>query len=97
MPTLEETKMFLRVDGDEEDGLIAGLILTARELVEETLRRKISEFGDVPESVRQAMLIVVATLYEARQVSKNGKEGVGITDVLDLVRKMLFAYRREKF
>lgn len=97
MPTLEETKTFLRVDGDEEDGLIAGLILTARELVEETLRRKLSEFEEVPESVHQAMLIVVATLYEARQVSKNGKEGVGITDVLDLVRKMLFAYRREKF
>ena len=97
MLTLQEAKEFLRVDGDEEDGLIAGLIITARELVEETLRRKLSEFEDVPESVRQAMLIVVATLYEERQVSKNGKEGVGITDVLDLVRKMLFAYRKEKF
>ena len=47
-------------------------------------------------SVHQAMLIVVATLYEERQVAKD-KSGVDIKETLDLVRRMLFAYRREVF
>jgi len=97
MLELNEIKEFLRVDGDESDKLLVSLSFTAKELVEETLRRKLSEFECVPETVRQAMLIVIATLYEERQVAKSGKEGVGLTDVLDLVRRMLFAYREEKF
>lgn len=96
MLNLQETKEFLRVDGDEEDTLISALIVTSKELVEETLRRKLDEFEDVPETINQAMLIVAATLYEERQVS-NGKDGVGMSNVLDLVRRMLFAYRKEKF
>lgn len=97
MLELREIKDFLRLDGDDEDKLIVSLSFTARELVEETLRRKLDEFEEIPETVRQAMLIVIATLYEERQVSKSGKEGIGVTDVLDLVRRMLFAYRKDAF
>ena len=42
------------------------------------------------------MLIVVGTLYEERQVAKD-KSGVDIKETLDLVRRMLFAYRRDAF
>lgn len=42
------------------------------------------------------MLIVVGTLYENRQAAKD-KSGVDIKETLDLVRRMLFAYRREAF
>ena len=42
------------------------------------------------------MLIVVATLYEERQISKD-KTGIDISETLDLVRRMLFAYRKERF
>ena len=96
MLTLQETKDFLRLDGDDEDALVSSLILTAKELIEEVLRRKLTEFKEVPETVHQAMLIVVATLYEERQVAKD-KSGVDIKETLDLVRRMLFAYRREVF
>lgn len=96
MLELQHIKEFLRIDGSEEDTLVTSLIIVAKELVEETLRCKLDEFEDMPETVNQAMMIVVATLYEERQVG-NGKEGIGITDVLDLVRRMLFAYRKEKF
>ena len=94
--SLQETKDFLRVDGEDEDALISSLIITAQELVEEVLRRKLSDFQEVPETVRQAMLIVTATLFEERQVAK-GKSGVDISETLDLVRRMLFAYRKEAF
>lgn len=96
MLTLQETKEFLRVDGDEEDALISSLILTAKDLTEDVMRRKLSDFNELPETVRQAMLILVATLYEERQVSK-GKTGVSVADTLDLVRRMLFAYRKGAF
>ena len=96
MLELAETKDFLRVDGDEEDILISSLIVTAKELVENVLRKKLDEFEQVPETVRQAMLIIVGTLYEERQITKN-KEGLDIKTTLDLVRRMLFAYRQEKF
>ena len=94
--TLQETKDFLRWDGDDDDALVSSLIVTAKELTEGVLRRKLTEFKEVPETVHQAMLIVVATLYEERQVAKD-KSGVDIKETLDLVRRMLFAYRREAF
>lgn len=96
MLTLQETKEFLRLDGDDEDALVSSLIVTAKELVENTLRYKLTEFEEIPEPVHQAMLIVVGTLYEERQVAKD-KSGVDIKETLDLVRRMLFAYRREAF
>ena len=96
MLTLQETKDFLRLDGDDEDALVSSLIITAKELIEEVLRRKLTEFKEVPETVHQAMLIVVATLYEERQVAKD-KSGVDIKETLDLVRRMLFAYRKGAF
>ena len=96
MLNLQETKEFLRVDGDDEDTLISSLIITAKALVEEVIRSKLEDFSEVPEPIKQAMLIVISTLYEERQISKD-KSGVDIGETLDLVRKMLFAYRRAQF
>lgn len=96
MLNLAETKEFLRLDGDDEDTLVSSLIVTAKDLTEDIMRRKLDEFEEVPEPVRQAMLILVATLYEERQISKD-KSGLDITETLDLIRKMLFAYRKELF
>lgn len=96
MLNLAETKEFLRLDGDDEDALVSSLIVTAKDLTEDIMRRKLNEFEEVPETVRQAMLILVATLYEERQISKD-KSGLDITETLDLIRKMLFAYRKEMF
>ena len=97
MLTLQETKEFLRIDGDDEDTLISSLIVTAKELTEGVLRRKLTDFCEVPEPVHQAMLILTATLYEERQVSKDNKSGVSVQETLDLILRMLFAYRREAF
>ena len=96
MITLQEAKEFLRVDGDDEENLIASLIVAAQELTEDVRRRPLAELEPLPETVRQAMLIVVATLYEERQISKD-KTGIDISETLDLVRRMLFAYRKERF
>lgn len=96
MLNLAETKEFLRLDGDDEDTLVSSLIITAKDLTEDIMRRKLDEFEEVPETVRQAMLILIATLYEERQISKD-KSGLNLTETLDLIRRMVFAYRKELF
>ena len=97
MLTLKETKDFLRIDGDEEDALIASLIKTSLILVNDILRTELSEDDDFPEPINQAILMLIATLYEERQVAKTTKSGISMTETLDMVRRMLFAYRKEKF
>ena len=72
LPTLSETKHFLRVDHNEDDGLISSLLITSKTLVEEIMRTTLDSFDEVPEPVNQAVLILVGTLYEERQISKDG-------------------------
>lgn len=95
--TLNETKHYLRVDNDEDDALISSLIITSRILTEEIIRCNLDEFEMLPDLIKQAMLIIIGTLYEERQVEKNDKEGLVLDETLDLVKKMLFMYRKEKF
>ena len=95
--TLNETKHYLRVDYDEDDALISSLIITSRILTEEIIRCNLDEFEMLPDLIKQAMLIIIGTLYEERQVEKNDKEGLALDATLDLVKKMLFMYRKEKF
>ena len=95
--TVNETKHYLRVDNDEDDALISSLIITSRILTEEIIRCNLDEFEMLPDLIKQAMLIIIGTLYEERQVEKNDKEGLALDATLDLVKKMLFMYRKEKF
>lgn len=86
--SLEETKLYLRVDGDEEDTLITKLILSAEDLCEGILRFPLSEFEKVPEPVKQAILYVVANMYENR-------EDIKIKEVIEVMTSLVFAYRKE--
>lgn len=94
MITLTDAKLFLRIDGDEEDTLISSLLIMSTELVEGILRRKISEFETIPETIKQAVLLAVATLYENRQ---GGKDGLNTADLIYLIKRLTFAYRKERF
>lgn len=94
MLTLNEVKLFLRLDGDEEDNLVSSLILMSTELVEGILRRKLTEFDPVPETIKQAILLAVATFYENRQ---GGKDGLNSADLIDLIKGLTFAHRKESF
>ncbi|MEN8493473.1 head-tail connector protein [Dehalococcoides sp. THU3] len=86
--TLEDTKAWLRVDGETEDALIVGLIETAEELVEGILRFPLVEFADeVPEPVKHAIYFAVSKLYEERNELKSDE----LTDVL---KALLFSYRK---
>ena len=86
--SLEEIKLYLKVDGDEEYTLITDFILTAEELCEGVLRFPLTEFIEVPETVKQAILYATANMFEKR-------EAFDVKEVLDVVARLLFSYRKE--
>ena len=88
--TLEEAKLYLRVDGDEENTLITKFILTAEDLCEGILRYSLSEFTTVPESIKQAIVYAVANMYEQR-------EELDIKLVIEVMTRLISAYRKESW
>ena len=86
--SLEEVKLYLKVDGDEDNTLITDLINAAEELCQDILRFPLSEFTEVPETVKQAVLYAVGNLYELR-------EAADMKELIEFMTRLLFAYRRE--
>ena len=64
LPTLEEVKAYLRIDSEEEDSLLAGLLLAAKEHCENYLQAGLP--SEIPTPVKQALLILVGHFYEQR-------------------------------
>ena len=68
MLTLAETKLHLRVDHDDEDTLLTGLIATATAACADYLNILPSELAtDVPAPVKSAALLLIGSLYEQRE------------------------------
>ena len=67
MLTLDEVKEFLRIDHSEEDGYISVLLLLAKELCENYLRKELP--SEPIESIRLAQLLVISHYYEHRDGS----------------------------
>ena len=94
MIDIEETKKYLRIDGSDEDNLITSLISTAEEIVEGVVRKPLNDFDVLPETIKQSILFAAATTYENRQ---GGKGGLDIQSLIDVVKRMTFAYRKEEW
>jgi len=92
--SVDTAKEYLRIDSDDEDKLIASLIISSTEFVQSIMRKNLDEFDKIPETVNQAILLCVATFYENRQ---GGKDGLNTAELIDLIKRMTFAYRREDF
>jgi uncharacterized phage protein (predicted DNA packaging) len=85
--TLEEAKAYLRVDGNEEDDLIARLIASAERLCLDTIRK---EEPEEKAAFKMAVLFAVAYLYEHR-------EDADYHNLLLTLRAILFGERRDAF
>lgn len=88
--SLEDIKLYLRVDGEEEDTLISNFIKVSEDLVEGILRYPLSEFEIVPEIIKQAVMYSVANMYEKR-------EDYDAKEVIDIMTKLLFSYRKDEW
>ena len=64
--TVDEVKQHLRIDNDEEDSLIEGLIRQAQASAEDYCRVSFDE--DAAEPVRLACLLFVSYYYENRDI-----------------------------
>ena len=62
--TIDEVKTHLRIQQDEEDGYISGLIAQAQAAAEDYCRVQFSDAA--PEPVRLAVLLMVSHYYENR-------------------------------
>lgn len=86
--TLNEAKLYLKVEDDADDTLILSFINAAEELCEDILRFSLTEFIEIPDTVKQAVLYAVGNLYEQR-------EALDMKAMLEFMTRLLFAYRRE--
>lgn len=69
--TVPELKAHLRIQHDEEDVLLASLLMQARAAAEEFCRVHFEE--NAPQAVRLAVLLMASHFYECRDSSeKNG-------------------------
>ena len=64
--TLEEVKTHLRIQHDEEDEYLEGLIAQAQSAIEDYTRVEFT--NDIPEPVRLAALLFVGFYYENRDI-----------------------------
>jgi uncharacterized phage protein (predicted DNA packaging) len=90
MVSLDEAKLYLRVDGHEDDELIEQLIATAETLVKDVSRLNDADFDENANIVRIAILYAAAYLYEHRENANHR------TLTLTL-RSLLFGVREVKF
>ena len=90
MPTLQEVKDYLGVDGEFSDSLIQTQIEAARELVEGILRYQIAKVNPVPSLIKEAIKFAVAFLFSNR-------EDADIASLTRTLRTMLSSLRKEAF
>lgn len=86
MIDLEEMKAYLRVDGDEEDGLIEKLMETAKRLSKNVAR----DDNLNTASMRMAILYATAYLYEHREEADH-------SELLLSLRALLMGERKAAF
>lgn len=90
MVSLDEAKLYLRVDGHEDDELIETLIDMAERLAKDVSRLNDIEFDENANIVRIAILYAVAYLYEHRENANHRNLTLTMRSMLFGVRKVMF-------
>lgn len=86
--TLEETKLWIRVDHSDEDALIESFINAAEDLVADVLRIPLTDFENtIPEPIKHAVFYTVSKFYEERNE-------LDMTSLNDVLRALLSSYRK---
>ncbi|MFR1377882.1 MAG: head-tail connector protein [Clostridium neonatale] len=88
--SLEEAKLFLRVDSGEEDTLITKFIIVAEDICQGIIRYELTEFEKIPECIRQSILYAVVNMYEQR-------ENFDAKNVIETMTRLLFSYRKDSW
>lgn len=90
MPTIEEIKVYLGIDGSYLDSLLADFLGLAKDLIEKVLRYPLTEFESTPLTIKETAKYIVASYYNERSNIKS-------QEVENNVALMLSEYRRKEF
>lgn len=88
--TIEEMKQYLRVDFDDDDGLISALITSATRLCMDIVRTEDEAAFEATANAKPAIYYAVAYLYEHREEADH--HALTLT-----LRSLLFGTRKEVF
>ena len=88
--TLDEAKLYLRIDSDDEDSLVTNLIESAESICRDVARLSSEEFKSEEATARVAVLYTIAYLYEHR-------EQADYHELIMMLRSLLFGVRRQVF
>ena len=90
MPTIQELKDYLGIDGGQSDAMLADFLNAARELIEGILRYQVALLNPTPPLVKEALKFTVAYLY-------SGREQANIQELERTLRIMLQSIRKKEF
>ena len=90
MPTIEEIKIYLGIDGDWLDPLLADLLKLSQGIIEKVLRYSLSEFQEIPPTIKETAKFIVSAYY-------NNREKTNTREIENSVALLLSEYRRVGF
>ena len=90
MPTIEEMKTYLGIDGDWLDPLIADLINLAQEIIEKVLRYPLSEFDIIPQTINETAKFIVSSYYNNKEQTNDNEVEKSVAILLSEDRKKVF-------
>lgn len=90
MPTVAEMKIYLGIDGDYLDSLLADFISLAQGIIEKTLRYPLSDLETIPPAIKETAKYIVSAYYTNREQT-NAKE------IENTVALLLSEYRNTDF
>ena len=90
MPTVEEMKVYLGIDGDYLDSLLSDFINLAQNIIEKVLRYPLSEFQEIPATIKETAKYIVSAYYTNR-------EQTNVKELENNVAVLLSEYRRKEF
>lgn len=88
--TLEEMKNYLRVDFDDDDALLEGIIIQSRQICMDVARVADAEVFEGQPVAKIAVMYAVAYLYEHREEADHNALTLSL-------RSLLFGVRQEGF
>lgn len=88
--TLEEMKLYLRVDFDEDDSLITYLMSSAEKICMDILRTEDKSILSKDDNAKAAIMYTTAYLYEHREDADHHA-------LMLTLRSLLFGSRQEGF
>lgn len=86
--SVDEMKPYLKVEHDEEDGILEGLIVQAQAAAEDYCRVQFDE-GSCPAPVRLAIMLMVSHYFENRDNS----DRFMYSTMLNSFKNLLYPYR----